>query len=288
MSDVLGSGVGVIRKSKLKKGIILLGSGPTASEAPIGEARAAGTEVWGLNAVHRQIDPWLFTRFFQIHRPGSNEGHIDEPDHQAWLKAWGTDKYKKWVEDWGNYSPNAPKEEGHKEPAPIYMITKSKEIPTSITYPIDEIATALGPMGRKYFTNTIDFMLALAIYEGFNEIALYGIDLTNDGDNEYTKMRQSLEYYVGVMHGRGISYFIPQRSSLCRSDRIYGYEEKSKQNSNLLKLLEGITKEINQEMGNADQKRVEATADINACKGGLKALDSIINIVERRERGSQF
>ncbi len=285
--EVCGAGTAVIKLPK-KKRVIILGSGPTDREAPIEEARAAGTEIWGLNAVHRKFDPWLFTRFFQIHRKGTNEGHIDEPDHEAWLKSWGTNRYKKWVEDWGNYSPEAPKEEGHKDPAPIYMISESDQIPASIAYPIEEVAEKLGPMGRKYFTNTIDFMLALAIYEGFNEVFLYGIDLTSDGDGEYTKMRQSLEYYVGVMHGRGIEYFIPQRSALCKADRIYGYEEKSQQNTNLLKLLQGMTKEIDKELKNSDQKRVESVAEVNACRGGLKALDAITTIIERRERGSQF
>ena len=285
MADVLGAGTARFISNKR---VIIVASGPTALEAPIEEARASGTEVWGLNAVHRKTDPWLFTRFFQLHRPGTNEGHIDEPDHQAWLKTWGTPGYKKWVEDWGNYSPLAPKEEGHEEPAPIYMITKSKSMPMSVAYPIEEIAADLGPMGRKYFTNSVDFMVASAIHEGYKEIALYGVDLTSDGDNEYTKMRQSLEYYIGVMHGRGISYFIPQRSALCKAERIYGYEEKSKQNTNLLKLLKGMVNEVNQEMDNADRRRAEAVAEVNACKGGLKALDSIAALIERRERGSQF
>ena len=100
MPDVNGKGTAVVSRSQMaslmgaeklraEKRVLILASGPTAQEAPIAEARAAGSEIWGLNAVHRQVDPFLFTRFFQIHRTGSGEGHIADPDHAAWLRAWG-------------------------------------------------------------------------------------------------------------------------------------------------------------------------------------------------------
>lgn len=298
MPDVNGKGTAVVSRSQMaslmgaeklraEKRVLILASGPTAQEAPIAEARAAGSEIWGLNAVHRQVDPFLFTRFFQIHRTGSGEGHIDDPDHAAWLRAWGTPAYAKWVEDWGHIS-KITSSNGHKEHARIYTTEHNASVPMSVPYPIGDVARLIGPMGRKYFTNTIDFMLALAICEAFTHVDIYGVDMIADEDGEYAKMRQSCEFYVGVMQGRGIKYFIPQRSALCRANRVYGFEEKPKQDDNLIGLISGVSKQIDEEMTNADKRRVEATAELNACKGGKKAIETVIGIIRARERGSQF
>jgi hypothetical protein len=271
--------------------LVILASGPTAAEAPLAEARGNGAHIWGLNAVHRQIDPWLFTHFFQMHRPGSGEGHIDDPDHTAWLESWGrsSESYSAWVKTYGHMSRAAPMIPGHGDPAPIYMIEENAErYPMSRSYPLDEVVRSAGPMGRKYFTSTIDFMFALAIHQGYTDVSIYGVDMVGDGDNEYTKMRQSAEYYTGVMQGRGIKYYLPQRSALCRSDRVYGYEEKDKRDDNQVKLIRSMIADADKAEAQAEEDRAKAVALINACKGGRSALKSILNMHKYRERGSQY
>ena len=276
-----------VEPTKAVREVLIMASGPTAAEAPIAQKRAEGAAVWGLNAVHRQLDPWLFTAFFQLHRVGSGEGHIDDPDHKAWLEAWGTDKYPEWVELYGGDAPHLGSG-GHEDPAVIYTSEESGRWPMGRRYPLEDVAKDVGPMGRKYFTNTVDYMVAFALFEGYTRIGLFGADMISDGDNEYTKMRQSLEYYVGVARGRGVELYIPDKSALCRARRVYGFEEKPKHDENLLKLMRGQQTKIREELEDQENKRREIIASINACKGGLRAFDAIIKLVERRERGSQL
>jgi len=297
MPDVAAAGVATISagamkrigavKQKARREVLIMASGPTMIEAPLAEARSQGAEIWGLNAVHRQVDPWLFTRFFQLHKPGSNEGHVDDPDHKAFLEAWGTNQYRDWVDTYGGGGPHL-KSKGHKDPAVILTSGNRPKWPNSEPYPIDDVTESAGPMGRRYFTNTVDFMVALAIHEGFTKVSVYGADMISDGDSEYYKMRQSLEYYVGVMRGRGIDFYIPQRSALCKADRVYGYEEKPKHNDNLLKVLEGQVSELKRTIEEKEKERATAVAEINACKGGIRATELFIKTVKRRERGAQF
>ena len=67
---------------------------------------------------------------------------------------------------------------------PVYMQEKYPDIPSSIKYPLDKMVEEFGVERSNtnhtpdaYFTNSISFMLALGIYEGFQEIHIYGVDM---------------------------------------------------------------------------------------------------------------
>ena len=155
--------------------VAIIGAGYSWKQAPF---ENQDFEVWGLNAFWRfkppQASPedWerCFSRWFQLHLPGSNEGHIDDKDNLEWLK---------------------------KRRGPIYTVRRFEEWPGSEAYPIDEVADKFGPTnggarGRRYFTSTIDYMIGLALLLEFPDIYLYGIDLISDTGNEYQDQRQSL------------------------------------------------------------------------------------------------
>ena len=76
--------------------------------------------------------------------------------------------------------------------------------------------------GRKYYTSTIAFMIALAIKAGYMEIHLYGVHMS--ASEEYGSQRQACEYWLGVAEGRGCKIFIPQESEILHTPYIYGYE----------------------------------------------------------------
>jgi hypothetical protein len=116
---------------------------------------------------------------------------------------------------------------------PIYMQEKFDDIPASIRYPIEEIINEFGVerldnsnIKDAYFTNSISFMLALAIREGFEEIHVYGVDMAVGG--EYNEQRPSCEYYLGIARGRGIKIYIPPESDLLKARHMYGYEDEAK------------------------------------------------------------
>ena len=92
--------------------------------------------------------------------------------------------------------------------------------------------------------------------QGFEKIALYGIDMSRS--EEYRDQRPSCEYFIGVARGMGIDVFVPEESSLLRSAFLYGKEE---------------------------QKRVEMDAKLHAHKDELVAKrTNIVNSVEELQK----
>ena len=107
---------------------------------------------------------------------------------------------------------------------PIYLLAAHGDIPGSVAYPRDAIQAhfAWGGQPEECFTSSLDWMLALAIYEGFMRIELYGVDLW-DASHERGTQRNGAHYWIGQARGRGIDVVIPDSSSLCKTERLYGY-----------------------------------------------------------------
>ena len=95
---------------------------------------------------------------------------------------------------------------------PVYMLEKYPEVPNSIKFPKDEIVEELlghltvdSERGRKdYFTSTISYAYALAIYLGYKEIHTYGIELADE--DEYRNQMPSAMLWTGIALGRGIKW----------------------------------------------------------------------------------
>jgi hypothetical protein len=101
---------------------------------------------------------------------------------------------------------------------PIYMHKHYDDIPNSIEYPLEEITEKFG----TYFTNTISFMIALALLQGYKVIHVYGVNMAVD--SEYAYERPSCEYFVGLARGMGAEVFLHPDSDLCKTTFLYGYE----------------------------------------------------------------
>ena len=67
------------------------------------------------------------------------------------------------------------------------------------------------PLEKAYFTNTISYMLALAIYERFERVRLYGVDAPYGGI--YFMEKAGLEYWIGRAQEAGIEV-VPCEGSL--------------------------------------------------------------------------
>ena len=91
-------------------------------------------------------------------------------------------------------------------------------------FPLDKVFEYFsGYIGNKYFTSTISYMIAYAIYKGFTEIFLYGVAL--NGADEYKAQRQAVEYWIGIAEGRGIKVFIAE-NEICWCPYLYAYEKE--------------------------------------------------------------
>ena len=110
-------------------------------------------EIWSINQLYIAFPAIAehTTRWFQIHPRQEYDMAVRDLKHHQWM--------------------------AEQKNFPIYMQEKEPDIPMAIPFPKDEILTAFP---RKYFTNSISWEIALAILEGFEEIHVYGIDMSQD------------------------------------------------------------------------------------------------------------
>lgn len=100
---------------------------------------------------------------------------------------------------------------------PVYALTQTVEIAGSVAYPIVPITKRFG----TYLTNSVSYMLALAIYEAVDEIHIYGVDMARE--HEHGWERPSIEYLIGWARGAGIKVVVPETSDLLKCLGLYGY-----------------------------------------------------------------
>lgn len=174
-----------------KKKVALVGFAPnTRNMAPW---RNDEFEIWGCNELYLQMKIELFDRWYDIHKGKLVETGYSSSDHGRWLK---------------------------KCPVPLYMQEHMlPTFPNARKFPVDEI---IAKFGRDYFTNTIAFMLAHALYEGFEEIHIYGVDMLMG--SEYEHQRPCCEFWVGIALGMGVKVHIPDESALLKQNFRYGYD----------------------------------------------------------------
>ena len=95
-------------------------------------------------------------------------------------------------------------------------------------YPINEIVDYFQ---TDYFSNTVDYALALAIYRKFSEISLWGINMLSG--SEYAYQKAGIEFWIGQAMGRGIKVVNHSKISRVLKTKdglLYGYGTKQKGN----------------------------------------------------------
>jgi hypothetical protein len=89
------------------------------------------------------------------------------------------------------------------------------------TYPLDGIMEFFH---TDYFSNTVDYAIALALYEQFTEIDLYGVNMANPG--EYSYQKPGVDFWCGMSKGMGVSVRSFGRMSTImqtQDAKLYGY-----------------------------------------------------------------
>lgn len=152
-------------------------------------------EIWGLSDCWRYV-PRL-DRSFEIH------------DYNT-----GCHRWKKEYTDW--MKANQDK---------LVIHAAHPDLPDATPFPWIEILSHF----RAYFTNSVSWMIALAMKEGCTHLALFGVDMAQSdpgkGSNgEYETQRPSCEYYIGYGDGIGIDIHIPPQSDLLKPGQLYALE----------------------------------------------------------------
>lgn len=169
-----------------------------------------------------EFEIWSLNEAYDLRFPDGSD---------PWLKA-GTERRLRWFEVHGReeqydgnpfvHTRSTTTEHAAKMTAlncTVYMQKHWDDIPNSVAYPLDAMIAKYG----GYFTNSISYMLALAIDEGFKEIHVYGVDMAQG--TEYAAQRPSCEYFLGMAQAMGVRVRIPPASDLLKASYLYGWEQ---------------------------------------------------------------
>ena len=209
--------------------------------------------IWVINESYRHAGgdgkPWLkrWDRLFQMHKTFDyrRPNNQNDPKHWEWLR-----------------EQPGPGEAGFK---PIYMQEVDPEVPASVKYPKDEIVARFLPDYRRivdggeeqieYFGSSVEYMLALALYEDYDEIQIWGVEMASN--TEYRDQRASGSFWLGVA-GQHAKLVLPANCSLLKGP-LYGYGQVPKLNRMQLEVrIKGMFAEYQK----YEAKRSELAADL--------------------------
>jgi hypothetical protein len=178
------------RYCKEVKKLAIVGSGEnTRDSAPWDDPTF---EIWVFNEAGNQKWCKRYDAVFQMHKPEIYTGHnTKDPGHWEWLQ----------------------QEHGK----PIYMQETDSRVPDSVRFPLED-ATAL--VGLSYFSATFAYMAALAKLQGYEQIDVYGMDLSA---SEYQYQAECWRFWIGYLKGAGIQVNLHSGLQLFDAP-LYGYE----------------------------------------------------------------
>lgn len=197
-------------------------------------------EIWGVNELYK-IAPRVDV-LFEMHNRKWFRSKARNPKHLEWLQ---------------------------KSKIPIFTLEKMDDIPKSIRFPIEEVKKFLNPY-EGYFTNSISYMIALAIMLNFDEIHIYGVDMATE--EEYNSQRPSVEFYLGIAAGiykaTGKCFvYIPPECDLIKTAFQYGYD--SDQMTSAKRKLNARKQELVARMNQHGQRALEEQRNSDIMRGAL-------------------
>lgn len=170
--------------------------------------KSKAEEIWSLNMLHsslnmRRIFPLNVSRLFEIHPVWmlKKDWYTIDNDHWGWLTRI-------------------------KHHYPIYLIDEHPDIHNGVKYPLDQIVDKYltriwrGDERVRYFTSSLCYMIALAIYEGFDRIEVYGFEMGSD--TEYVYQKAGAEFWLGIASQYAEIYLPPD--GLLLQSKLYGFE----------------------------------------------------------------
>lgn len=111
---------------------------------------------------------------------------------------------------------------------PCYVLDPGEwhgAVPYPVRYPLERVLDVT--RGRRYFTCTFAYQVALAVADGVREIGLWGLDLAQGTLRERLVELPCVEYWVGLAEGCGVTVIVPETTALVRSPLLYGYDYRA-------------------------------------------------------------
>jgi hypothetical protein len=217
----------------------ILGTAPTFRSTPWNDP---GLEIWGLNDSHLlgfpRADRWFdlhpFGQFF-YRDPAQRKVDAAEVPAGTYIRPTG---HLEWMA---------------QQSIPVYVQKSDPRVPRATVFPYSEIHAAFDPIfpsGKIECSSTPQWMLMLALLEGYQEIHIYGIHLATEW--EYQKQRELFAFLMGVAAGRGVKVVIPKGSPLLKTTHEYAFAPDpatpitalKRQSLKLERQRDGLTKEL--------------------------------------------
>lgn len=143
-----------------------------------------------------------------------------------------------------------------------------------------------GLAGRMYLTNSVSMEIMLALYEHdtqerkISDIGLWGVDMAQHGfakgghngpfTSEYASQRPSVEYWLGLCEGRGITLHIPPQSDILKCACVYGYQHDA-----WWVKTQARRKELQQRLAQAQQREQAAHDEALFLAGAAEDLNYV-------------
>lgn len=218
-------------------------------------------EIWTCGGVYTTAP--RSTRHIEIHRLSETcKGWGESPEQEAAAR----NVYVEWLRSRGPHV--------YAQPSP--------QLPDATPYPLQDVLKAF-PDG--YFTNSVSYMLALALLEGVSEIALYGVDMalsgnTDTGSDEYGQQRPSCEFYLGVAVGMGVQVHLPPQTTLLKCRKLYGFHE----DAGFVAAAEAKVIELTERINFYHQRKLEARHAQFEAEKGEAAMKAALDVARYFKR----
>lgn len=284
-------------EGKKKKKVAIIGCADSKIDAPFNDP---SWECWGVNNLYITVPADRFSRWFEIH-------YIHKDPSGKFLRRFQENFRGKSVADYLKDLAALK--------IPVMMQRLWPEVPNGVVYPLDRVLRRFSAVNgwfnmhaiddegtvdlshpsilkwesgsgmtheprvisKGYLTNTISYMLALAIIEGYEQIGIWGVDMAVSselrGKNEYSWQRPSCEFFLGWAAGMGIKVYIPPTADLLKTRHLYGFEEP--QASDWSKKTDEIIASMQQRQQQAEQELQNHQATVNRLVGAVEALERI-------------
>jgi len=191
----------------------------------------------------------------------------DNPDYDIWVfNEWANaDWCKRWTaclqihEPQVYQNPNNDKDPSHWEwlqkdhGKTIWMQEIDPRVPNSVKYPKNEIIERFFSgllyegLPQKYIRATISYAIALAIFTGYDEVDIYGVELANHA--EFRSQRDNFIFWIGVARGAGVKINLHCCKGLFEKP-LYGYEGYV-QEDEIQRYVEGINQQLEENRSQA-------------------------------------
>jgi hypothetical protein len=183
----------------MRETIAIIGSHPgTRAEFDFNRSDA---DVWVFNEALKSDWCKRADAVFQLHQPviWRSSTNRNDPKHYEWLQTTSV---------------------------PVYMLDHFEDVPSSVKYPLDEIIADVFGNNQQipYFTSSIAYAIALAVYRGYKRIEIYGVEM--ETQTEYEHQRIGVAYWIGIAVGRGTEINFHSRTMFI--EPLYGYEGGTK------------------------------------------------------------